>query len=272
MKRLVTILVCLALMALTVRAQDEFDVAATTSLNEVVVVADGMSFEEYLVKQVLENAKPLKEHVKLLRYTVTTSMDKDIDLKKMPKRRTITFAAKLAGYGQIVSALLEHKQFGITMAEDVLFYDGTMSTSNPRIIEMKQQLTDKQVKSFLKHDRMMRVNIFDKFYAKVRSKAKELKKKYQKKQQTGMRYLGSYTAEGRLIYKVKLDNLTVHIVDGCWQIKAMDYAEGQNMMHFECKEVRPDLFVLSRGTVRLYIDRRKWPTGYVNMQTTYVYK
>ena len=117
MKRLVTILVCLALMALTVRAQDEFDVAATTSLNEVVVVADGMSFEEYLVKQVLENAKPLKEHVKLLRYTVTTSMDKDIDLKKMPKRRTITFAARLAGYGQIVSALLEHKQFGIVFID-----------------------------------------------------------------------------------------------------------------------------------------------------------
>lgn len=257
---------------MAVRAQEDMDVAATTSMNEVVILGDGLSFEEYLVKQVLENARPLKDHVKMLRYTVTTSLDKDIDLTKMPKRRTITFAAKLAGYGQIASALLEHKQFGITMAEDVLFYDGTMTPSNPRIVEMKQELTEKQIKAFLKHDGMMSVNVFDKFYQKVRSKAKELKKKYQKKQHTGMQYIGSYTSDGRTIYQVKLDNMMVHIVDGCWQIKALDFTEGQNKVHFVCSEVRPGLFVLTKGTARLYVDRQKWPNGYVNMQTTYVYK
>jgi hypothetical protein len=32
----------------------------------------------------------------------------------------VTFAARLAGYGQIVKALMEHKVFGITAAEDIL--------------------------------------------------------------------------------------------------------------------------------------------------------
>lgn len=272
MKRFITILCCITLPAIGIRAQDDSDIFVTSSMNEVVVVANGQSFEEYLVTQVLKNAKPLKEHIRTLSYTVTTSLEKDIDLKQMPKRRMITFAAKLAGYGQIASALLEHKAFGITMAEDVLFHDGKITTSNARIVESKQKLTDKQVKAFLKHDGMMGANIYDKFYDKVRSKAKELKQKYKKKKATGMVYIGSYTSDSCTIYKVKLENMLVHIVDGCWQIKMLDYTEGQNQMHFECTEVRPGLFVLSKGTMKMYIDRKKWPQGSVAMQMTYVYR
>ena len=271
MKRFITILCCITLPTIGIRALDDSDTTATRSMNEVVVLADGQTFEEYLVTQVLENAKPLKEHIRTLRYTVTSSMDKDIDLKQMPKRRLITFAAKLAGYGQIASALLEHKTFGITMAEDVLFNDGKIITSNARIVESKQKLTEKQVKAFLKHDGMMGVNIYDKFYDKVRSKAKELKRKYKKKQATGMEYIGSYTSDSCTIYKVKLEKMLVHIVDGCWQIKALDYTEGQNQMHFKFSEVRPGLFVLSKGTMKMYIDRQKWPQGSVAMQMTYEY-
>ena len=272
MKRFITILCCITLTAISMRAQDDADISATRSMNEIVVVADGQSFEEYLVTQVLENAKPLKEHIRTLNYTVTTSLEKDIDLKKMPRRRIITFAARLAGYGQIASALLEHKAFGITMAEDVLFHDGKITTSNARIVESKQQLTEKQMKAFLKHDGIMGVNFYDKFYDKVRSTAKELKRKYKKKKATGMVYVGSYTSDSCTIYKVKLDNMLVHIVDGCWQIKALDYTEGQNQMHFECSEVRPGLFVLSKGTMKMYIDRKKWPQRSVAMQMTYEYR
>ena len=266
------ILLCLAvLLPIGIRAQEDDDIAASLNLNEVVVLADGMTFEEYLVKQVMENAKPLKKRVETLRYVVTCTLYKDLDLTKMPRRRTITFAAKLAGYGQIVKALMEHKEFGITMAEDVLFNKGKISTSNLRMVEMKQELTEKQIKSFLKHDGMLSANVYDKFYEKVRDKAKELKKKYRKKQETEMRYMGSYTTGGRTIYKVRLDNLQVHIADGCWQITMLDYTEGQNKMHFDFREVRPNLFLLSNGNARIYVDRKKWPNGYISMQMTYHY-
>ena len=271
--KLPIILLCLiALLPSSIMAQEDRDIAATLNLDEVVVLADGMTFEEYLVKQVLENAKPLKKRLQTLRYSVTCKLDKDIDLTKIPHRRTITFAARLAGYGKILSALMEHKVFGITMAEDVLFNKGKITTSNVRMVEMKQQLTEKQVKSFLKHDGMMSANVYDKFYEKVRDKAKELKKKYRKKQETDMTYMGSYTAGGRTIYKVRLDNMQVHIVDGCWQIKMMDYTEGQNKVHFDFSEIRPGLFLLSKSNAQLYIDRKKWPNGYISMQMTYSYK
>ena len=104
-------------LALNVQAQDEDeDIAYSLNLAETVVLADGTTFEEYLLKKVLANAKPLKEWVKTLRYSVTCQLEKDIDLTTFPHRRTITFAARLAGYGQSTSALRWLRMCCITMA------------------------------------------------------------------------------------------------------------------------------------------------------------
>ena len=216
-------------LILCISAQEDHDIVASLNLKEVVILADGQTFEEYLIKQVLDHAQPLKKRVRTLSYSVTCKMEKDMDLTQIPHRRTITFAAKLAGYGQIVKALMEHKEFGITAAEDIL-------------------------------------------YEKVREKAKELKKQYRKNRETDMRYLGSYTSGGRTIFKVSIDNLQVHIVDGCWQIKMMDYIEGQNKVHLEFSEVKPDLFLLSHSNAKLYVDRKKWPNGYISMELAYKYR
>ena len=260
-------------LALNVQAQDEDeDIAYSLNLAETVVLADGTTFEEYLLKKVLANAKPLKERVKTLSYSVTCQLEKDIDLTTFPHRRTITFAARLAGYGQIVSALREHKHFGITMAEDVLFNNGKIKTSNVRMVEMKQQLTEKQIASFLKHDGMMSANVYDQFYKRVREKVKELQKKYKKEKETGMKYVGSYTADNRTFYVVKLDNMRVHIADGCWQIARISWQEKQNNMQYEFKEIKPNLFLLSHGKAKIFLDKEKWPQGYVSMKMDYNYK
>ena len=251
--------------------EDEDTITYSLKLNELVVLADGMTFEEYLVKQVLAHAKPLKAYVPTLRYSVTCQLEKDIDLTKFPHRRTITFAARLAGYGQILDALREHKHFGITMAEDILYNKGKITTSNARMVSMKQELTPKQQAAFLKHDGMMSANVFDQFYKKVREKAKELQKKHKKKKDTGMSYSGSYTVGDRTFYVVKLDNMRVHIADGCWQIARISYSEGQNRMQYEFKEIRPNLFVASQGTARFYLDKEKWPKGYISMKMNYTY-
>jgi hypothetical protein len=224
------------------------------------------------VKQVLTHAKPLKAYVQMLRYSVTCQLEKDIDLTKFPHRRTITFAARLAGYGKILDALREHKHFGITMAEDILYDKGKITTSNARMVAMEQELTPKQQAAFLKHDGMMSANVYDQFYKKVREKAKELQKKHKKKKDTDMSYSGSYTVGNRTFYVVKLDNMRVHIADGCWQIARISYSEGQNRMQYEFKEIRPNLFVASQGSARFYLDKEKWPKGYVSMKMNYTYE
>ena len=271
MLRPFTAIVLVLFVALNIKAQDDEDISYSINLPETMILADGMTFEEYLVKQVLANAKPLKERIETLRYSVTCQLEKDIDLTQFPHRRTITFAARLAGYGPIISALREHKHFGITMAEDVVFNKGKITASNVRMVEMKQELTEKQKASFLKHDGMMSANVYDQFYKKVREKAKELKKKYRKKQDTGMEYVGSYTAGNRTFYIVKLENMRVHIAEGCWQISRISYVEGQNNMSYELKEVRPNLFLLSRGTAKLFLDKTKWPKGFISMKMGYDY-
>ena len=260
------------LMVQHARAQEDDSITYSLHLPETVVLADGMTFEEYLLKQVLANAKPLKKRIETLNYSVTCQLEKDIDLTKFPHRRTITFAARLAGYGPIVSALREHKHFGITMAEEVHFNRGKITTSNVRMVEMKQQLTEKQVASFLKHDGMMSANVYDKFYKKVRQKVKELQKLRKKNKETGMKYVGSYTSGSRTVYVVKLDNMKVDIAEGCWQISRISYQEGQNNMYYEFKEVRPNLFLLSHGRAKFFLDRAKWPKGYVSMKLEYAYR
>ena len=260
-------------IALSVRAQDDEDIAHSLNLTEVVVLADCMTFEEYLLKQVLTHAKPLKERTKSLRYTVVGQVEKDMDLNKFPHRRTITFAARLAGYGPIVSALREHKHFGITVAEDVVFQNGKTTASKPRIVEMKQKLTEKQIASFLKHDWMLSSNMYDKFYKVVRQKVKDLQKMRKKKREdVDFRYVGSYTKGNRTFYIVRLDDVRVHIADGCWQIARISYHEGQNDLQYEFKEFKPDLFLLSHGKASLYIDKEKWPTGFVSMTLDYTYR
>ncbi len=270
--RIVYTMMLAILMVQHARAQEDDSITYSLHLPETVVLADGMTFEEYLLKQVLANAKPLKKRIETLNYSVTCQLEKDIDLTKFPHRRTITFAARLAGYGPIVSALREHKHFGITMAEDVHFNRGKITTSNVRMVEMKQQLTEKQVASFLKHDGMMSANVYDKFYKKVRQKVKELQKLRKKNKETGMKYVGSYTSGSRTVYVVKLDNMKVDIAEGCWQISRISYQEGQNNMYYEFKEVRPNLFLLSHGRAKFFLDRAKWPKGYVSMKLEYAYR
>lgn len=270
--RIVYTMMLAMLMVQYARAQEDDSITYSLHLPETVVLADGMTFEEYLLKQVLANAKPLKKRIETLNYSVTCQLEKDIDLTKFPHRRTITFAARLAGYGPIVSALREHKHFGITMAEDVHFNRGKITTSNVRMVEMKQQLTEKQVASFLKHDGMMSANVYDKFYKKVRQKVKELQKLRKKNKETGMKYVGSYTSGSRTVYVVKLDNMKVDIAEGCWQISRICYQEGQNNMYYEFKEVRPNLFLLSHGRAKFFLDRAKWPKGYVSMKLEYAYR
>ena len=270
--RIVYTIIFTILMVQYARAQEDDSITYSLHLPETVVLADGMTFEEYLLKQVLANAKPLKKRIETLNYSVTCQLEKDIDLTKFPHRRTITFAARLAGYGPIVSALREHKHFGITMAEDVHFNRGKITTSNVRMVEMKQPLTEKQIASFLKHDGMMSANVYDKFYKKVRQKVKELQKLRKKNKETGMKYVGSYTSGSRTIYVVKLDNMKVDIAEGCWQISRISYQEGQNNMYYEFKEVRPNLFLLSHGRAKFFLDRAKWPKGYVSMKLEYAYR
>lgn len=267
---------CMAiLMALTLQpayAQEEDTIDYSLELPETVVLSDGQTFEEYLLRQVLANAKPLKERIETLDYSVTCQLEKDIDLTKFPHRRTITFVARLAGYGQIVSALREHKHFGITMAEDIHFDRGKITTSNVRMLEMKQELTKKQIASFLRHDGMLSANVYDKFYKKVREKVKDLQKLRRKGADTGMKYFGSYTSGNRTIYVVKLENMRVDIADGCWQISRINYEEGQNSMYYEFKELRPDLFLLSHGRAKLFLNKAKWPKGYISMNVEYAYR
>ena len=43
-------------------------------------------------------------------------------------------------------------------------------------------------------------------------------------------------------------------------------------MYYDFKEIRPNLFVLSHGTAKLFLDKKKWPKGYISMKMDYSYR
>ena len=43
-------------------------------------------------------------------------------------------------------------------------------------------------------------------------------------------------------------------------------------MQHEFREVKPNLYLLSHGTAKFYIDRAKWPKGDMSMVISYTYK
>jgi hypothetical protein len=70
---------------------------------------------------------------------------------------------------------------------------------------------------------------------------------------------------------VELIKMTVHIAAGCWQISRISSIEGQNNMYYECKEIKPGVFLLSHGNAKLFLDKEKWPKGYISMIMKYSY-
>ena len=43
-------------------------------------------------------------------------------------------------------------------------------------------------------------------------------------------------------------------------------------MHYDFKEVRPGVFLLSHGRAKFYLDKEKWPKGYISMRMEYDYR
>lgn len=240
-------------------------------LSEMLVLPKGMTMEEYILRQVNKNIVPLKKRVPRYQVKVTCRMEKNMDLTNMPKRRTVKAAAWVLGYSKILSALVENKYLKLVMAENLTFDNGKIRGTQPRMVEMVPRLTDKQVQSFLKHDGILKANVYDGFYEKVKKKTRDMLKAKQKHGRMDIKYAGSYTLNGRTVYIIKYDKAEIHVVDGCWQILRMRYKEGRNMMYYEFREIRRDVFLPVSGYAEMHLDKETFPKGFVVMSMAYDY-
>lgn len=241
-------------------------------LSEMLVLPKGMTMEEYILRQVNKNIVPLKKRLPRYEARVTCRMEKDMDLKGMPRRRTVKAAAWVLGYSKILDALLENKYLKLVMTENLFFDNGKMRGTQPRMVEMVPKLSDKQVTAFLKHDELLKANVYDGFYDKVKEKTKEMLKAKRKHDRMDIKYAGSYVLDGRTVYIVKYDNAEIHVVDGCWQILRVRYAEGRNMMYYEFREIKRNVFLPVSGYAEMHLDKEKLPKGSVVMSVAYDYK
>ena len=175
------------------------------------------------------------------------------------------------GYAKILEALVENKYLRLVMAESLTFDNGRIRGSQPKMVEMVPWLREKQVQAFLKHDGILQANVYDGFYDKVKAKTKEMLRAKRKHDRMDIKYAGSYVLDGRTVFIVRYDNAEIHVVDGCWQILRVRYKEGRNMMYYEFREIRRNVFLPVSGYAEMHLDKESLPKGSVVMSMAYDY-
>lgn len=264
------------------RQQPDFQLAEeAVELENLLVLPHGQTIEEYILRKTLAAIRPLKKRVPTFRATVRCRLEKDIDLSRMPRRRTIRFAAWVAGYAHIFDAIVDNKYLRVRLQEELTFAKGKFRGANPRLIEQQPQLTAKQQRAFLKFDALLQANVYDQFYDLIAKKAKAELKAMQaspkKRRSTAdLRYAGSYQWQGHTVFIVKYDAAEVHIVDRLWQVLRMRYRDGANTMYYEFRPtVRQDTFLPVSGRIDLHLTptepEARIPAGTANLSVAYSY-
>lgn len=237
-------------------------------LDEYIVLANGMDMGQYVLQKMEKNIKPLKARISNYDCTVTGILGKYIDLSTLRKQKTIRFALSLMGWAKIFDVLVKYPNLEISMAEDVAFRKGSIKNSDPRVVSIKPQLTDRELKSVVRKDWFLDANTYDMFYDHVKSRIKLIKKgdpKY------ALHYCGSYTENGKSIHIIKFDNTQVEVVEGTWQIRRARYKSGTRTMYFEFHELLPDVFLPISGHAEYNLDYDGYPQGTVRMALSYNY-
>lgn len=249
---------------LNLRMQEE-----SVTLNEFVVLPDGMDFAHYVMSKVEKNIKPLKQRVSSYECTVNGHLGKDINLEDLRKRRLIHTAAALMGWGKIFNLMVKYPQFSVDLREDVRFTKGKMKSGELQIVNMTPQLSEKEQKIVMKKDWFLDDNTYDRFYDEVGKKIKSLKSKNSKYELT---YGGSYEEGDNIIYIIKYGHTQVEIVDGCWQIRRMKYHGRGRTIYFEFHELKPGVYLPISGRAEININYAKYPKGQVGLAMSYDYR
>lgn len=253
-------------MSVEVRMEEE-----TVRLGEVVVLPEGMEMEEYLLRQMNCHATTLKKKLDHFEAQVTYRLEKDIDLSHMPKRRTIRAAAWMMGYARIMDALVQNKYLKLVLTERLTFNKGKMAGTEPQMVEMVPRLSRKQAAAFLKHDKLLRTNVYDGLYKKIKKKTGEMLEARKKGNPLDFSYVGSYTFEDRTIYVVKFGDAEAHLVDGCWQVLRIQYMQGENRMYYEFRNRADGIFLPISGFAEFHFNSESFPNGSVGVSCAFSY-
>lgn len=217
-------------------------------LNELMVLQNGMSMEEFILQKVNQHSAPLKNKLSGFKADVNLCLEKDLDLSNMPHRRTIRTLAWIAGYAKMLDVIIQNKYLKVKMTDKLNYTKGKMKGTNLKMTEMTPKLTDSQVAAFEKHKNLLAENFYDNVYRKAKETTKKLLKEMKKGNKVHFKYMGSYDSEGRTIYVVRYEETEIHIADGCWQIvrtinNLSDKELGYLKMYLEFKEYYRDVFL-----------------------------
>lgn len=241
----------------------------TVTLDEFVVLPKGMDFGTYIMNQVQKNIKPLGKRIKGYDCLVNARLNKKIDLTEMPKRGLIRFAMMLMGYKKVWDIMVKYPELSLKVAEEVHFNKGKVKGEDLQLLGYSPEMTEKEIKAIKKKDWFLDANPYDRFYQEVDKKIDQLKSK---KSKYHLNYLGSYEEGDKQIHILMYGHTRVEIVDGCWQIRRMQYKARTRTIYFEFHEMQPGVYLPISGHAQFNLDYAKYPKGEIGLAFSYDYK
>lgn len=258
-------------MDIDVKGETRLDISlkeVAVTLEEFVVLPNGMDFATYIMTQVQKNIKPLGKRINTYDCYVEGKLHKKINLEKMPRKGLIRFAMMLLGYKKVFDIMTKYPELSIAVGMETHFAKGKVKGGDTKLLSYAPELTEKELKAVRNKDWFLDANAYDKFYEETNKKIKQLQSK---KSKYKLAYHGSYEEGNRQVHILTYGRTRVEIVDGCWQIRRMQYKASTRTIYFEFQELYPNVYMPVSGHAQFNLDYAKFPKGEIGLSLSYDY-
>lgn len=212
------------------------------ALSEVVIFADGTTMEQYILKNMQQHGRRLKDVFP--RYTCDGKFTffKDYDYSVLPKslRNVILSVSTIFGRRASTLFLMRHPLIYVTVEAQIVSKNGKPKAGKGHVTHSNFKLTDKDKDGLMLLATFM-PGLYDAFND---PKSGMLGTKHNKDPK--WEYKGSYEENGRTIYILETEFRRIEVIKDLWCIRAARMIGGKHHDQYNeyiFDEVRPNVFL-----------------------------
>lgn len=211
-------------------------------LGEVIAFADDVTMEQYILKNMQQHGRKLKDVCPDYTCDGRYSLSQDYDYSVLPKRlrNFLLSVAALHGRRSANLFLMNHPLIDVTVEAQITCRNGKPKAGKGYVTHSNFTLNDKDEEGL-----MQLVTFIPELYDAFNDpKSGMLGTKNNKDPQ--WKYVGSYEENGRTIYILETEYSHIEVVKGLWCIRAARMIGGMfndRYNEYIFDEVRPDVFL-----------------------------
>lgn len=213
-------------------------------LDEVLVTQDGIV--NYIMSRVVNNPK-LRDVLSHRKEDIAFRLESIGNLKQWTKSRRNLIRSGLAiiGLGKYFDCCVKHPNLVVHLSKTYEIDNKIGSMGTDAIMDSSSDsLTEREKAMIIDKFGKLSTDYYPIYYQKLNKLYNQYKKAYKKGEGDNViSYLGSYTENGRTIFKLKAKDVEIYIVDGCFQIRRILERTTNYKELAEFVEILPELYL-----------------------------